>query len=85
MPTVTVASLKRVSAKALSEKILAEAEQAEPSLAVIDVRDVGEFLSKLSPFFLFHGLHSTSSRSRVIMRMDATSDENMSPKTSKIC
>ncbi|KAL6883003.1 Rhodanese-like protein [Trichoderma longibrachiatum] len=40
MPTVTIASLKRVSAKALSEKILAEAEQAEPSLAVIDVRDV---------------------------------------------
>ncbi|PTB76918.1 Rhodanese-like protein [Trichoderma longibrachiatum ATCC 18648] len=28
MPTVTIASLKRVSAKALSEKILAEAEQA---------------------------------------------------------
>ncbi|TFB01064.1 Dual specificity phosphatase Cdc25 [Trichoderma ghanense] len=40
MSTVTIASLKRVSAKALSEKILAEAEQAEPSLAVIDVRDV---------------------------------------------
>lgn len=47
MPTVTIASLKRVSAKALSEKILAEAEQAEPSLAVIDVRDVGESCLKL--------------------------------------
>ncbi|KAH0491812.1 hypothetical protein TgHK011_003220 [Trichoderma gracile] len=40
MSTVTIVSLKRVSAKALSEKILAEAEQADPSLAVIDVRDV---------------------------------------------
>lgn len=41
MATITVASIKRVSAQALSEKILEEREQAEPSYAVIDVRDVG--------------------------------------------
>lgn len=41
MATYTVASLKRVSAKTLSEKILEEQEQAEPSFAVVDVRDVG--------------------------------------------
>jgi hypothetical protein len=41
MSNYTVASLKRVSAKTLSEKILEEQEKAEPSFAVIDVRDVG--------------------------------------------
>ncbi|KAM0464614.1 hypothetical protein ACHAPV_002447 [Trichoderma viride] len=41
MSNYTVASLKRVSAKTLSEKILEEQGQAEPSFAVIDVRDVG--------------------------------------------
>lgn len=41
MSNFTVASIKRVSAKTLSEKILAEQEQAEPSFAVVDVRDVG--------------------------------------------
>lgn len=41
MSNYTVASIKRVSAKTLSEKILAEQEQAEPSFAVVDVRDVG--------------------------------------------
>ncbi|KAM0248556.1 hypothetical protein ACHAQJ_009405 [Trichoderma viride] len=40
MASYTVASLKRVSAKTLSEKILEEREQAEPSFAVVDVRDV---------------------------------------------
>ncbi|KAM0476448.1 hypothetical protein ACHAPX_006361 [Trichoderma viride] len=40
MSNYTVASLKRVSAKTLSEKILEEQEKAEPSFAVIDVRDV---------------------------------------------
>ncbi|KAL6826411.1 Rhodanese-like protein [Trichoderma camerunense] len=40
MSNFTVASIKRVSAKTLSEKILAEQEQAEPSFAVVDVRDV---------------------------------------------
>ncbi|KAL7948603.1 Rhodanese-like protein [Trichoderma barbatum] len=40
MSNVTVASIKRVSAKTLSEKILEEREQAEPSFAVVDVRDV---------------------------------------------
>lgn len=43
MSNYTVASLKRVSAKTLSEKILEEQEKAEPSFAVIDVRDVGMY------------------------------------------
>lgn len=41
MSNYTVASLKRVPARTLSEKILEEQEKAEPSFAVIDVRDVG--------------------------------------------
>lgn len=41
MSSYTVASLKRVSAKTLSDKILGEQDKAEPSFAVIDVRDVG--------------------------------------------
>lgn len=41
MSNYTVASLKRVSAKTLSKKILEEQDEAEPSFAVIDVRDVG--------------------------------------------
>lgn len=41
MSNYTVASLKRVSARTLSEKILEEQEKAEPSFVVIDVRDVG--------------------------------------------
>lgn len=52
---VTVATLKRLSAKTLSEKILEEREQADPSFAVIDVRDVGMYTDSLifavfSPF-----------------------------------
>jgi hypothetical protein len=43
MSDYSVASLKRVSAKTLSEKILEEQDKAEPSFAVIDVRDVGMF------------------------------------------
>ncbi|KAG5931276.1 hypothetical protein E4U53_001857 [Claviceps sorghi] len=35
----TVAGLRRISAKALSEKILAEADSPCPSYAIIDVRD----------------------------------------------
>ncbi|KAG6012652.1 hypothetical protein E4U54_007375 [Claviceps lovelessii] len=35
----TVASLRRISAKSLSEKILAEADSPNPSYAIIDVRD----------------------------------------------
>lgn len=52
MSNYTVASIKRVSAKTLSEKILEEQEKAEPSFAVIDVRDVG-MLNCTSPIFFF--------------------------------
>lgn len=41
----TVASLQRMTAKTLSEMILAEAGAEETSYAVIDVRDDGELLS----------------------------------------
>ncbi|KAG6007320.1 hypothetical protein E4U21_006131 [Claviceps maximensis] len=35
----TIASLRRISAKSLSEKILAEGDSPSPSYAIIDVRD----------------------------------------------
>ncbi|GAB0133080.1 hypothetical protein EsDP_00001496 [Epichloe bromicola] len=35
----TIASLRRISAKSLSEKILAEKDSPSPSYAIIDVRD----------------------------------------------
>ncbi|KAG5983104.1 hypothetical protein E4U55_000748 [Claviceps digitariae] len=35
----TIASLRRISAKSLSEKILAEVNSPNPSYAIIDVRD----------------------------------------------
>lgn len=37
----TIASLRRMSAKSLSEKILAEKDAANTSFAIIDVRDDG--------------------------------------------
>ncbi|PHH87631.1 hypothetical protein CDD83_8611 [Cordyceps sp. RAO-2017] len=39
MSTASIASLQRMSAKSLSEKMLEEREAAEPSFAVVDVRD----------------------------------------------
>jgi hypothetical protein len=41
MSAPSIASLKRISAKTLSDKLLAESESPEPSIAVIDVRDNG--------------------------------------------
>ncbi|KAF4946407.1 hypothetical protein FGADI_11232 [Fusarium gaditjirri] len=38
----TIASLKRLSAKSLSEKILQEVNATDPTFAVIDVRDNAE-------------------------------------------
>lgn len=47
--TAGVATLQRISAKALSDKMLAEREAADPSFAVVDVRDDGGcFLGALS-------------------------------------
>lgn len=46
-PMTTVASLKRLSAKSLSEKILEEVNATDPTFAVIDVRDNGELAFKL--------------------------------------
>jgi Cdc25 family phosphatase len=43
----TIASLKRLSAKSLSEKILEEVNTTDPTFAVIDVRDNGELAFKL--------------------------------------
>lgn len=40
----TVASLKRVSAKSLSEKVLQEVDAKDPSFAIVDVRDDGKAL-----------------------------------------
>ncbi|KAM4058957.1 rhodanese-like domain-containing protein [Hirsutella rhossiliensis] len=37
--TASVATLQRMSAQALSEKMLAECEAADPTFAVVDVRD----------------------------------------------
>lgn len=57
-PMTTIASLKRLSAKSLSEKILEEVNATDPTFAVIDVRDNGELACK--PFsgkrtsFKFH-------------------------------
>lgn len=45
----TIATLKRLSAKSLSEKILEEVNVTDPTFAVIDVRDNGEFYS--NPFY----------------------------------
>lgn len=44
----SIANLKRLSAKSLSEKILAERDAAEPSYAVVDVRDDGKSLLSLA-------------------------------------
>lgn len=38
----TIASLKRLSAKSLSEKIIEEVNATDPTFAVIDVRDNGK-------------------------------------------
>jgi hypothetical protein len=46
----TMASLRRISAKSLSEKILAEKDSPSPSYAIIDVRDDGMFIFQ---FFFF--------------------------------
>lgn len=48
-PMTTIASLKRLSAKSLSEKILEEVNATDPTFAVIDVRDNGELAFKLFP------------------------------------
>ncbi|KAK8143619.1 hypothetical protein G3M48_006967 [Beauveria asiatica] len=40
----TIATLKRISAKDLSQRILAERDSAEPTYAIIDVRDNGELV-----------------------------------------
>jgi hypothetical protein len=48
----TIASLRRMSAKSLSEKILAEKDSANPSYAIIDVRDDGTYLLSQIYFFL---------------------------------
>lgn len=42
----TIASLKRLSAKSLSEKILQEVDATDPTFAVIDVRDNGKYNTK---------------------------------------
>jgi hypothetical protein len=39
----TIATLKRLSAKSLSEKILEEVNAADPTFTIIDVRDDGEY------------------------------------------
>lgn len=44
----SVASLKRISAKDLSERILAERDSAEPTYAIVDVRDDGKKNNKIS-------------------------------------
>jgi hypothetical protein len=41
----TVVDLQRVSAKALSDIILSQTGEAEPTVAVIDVRDDGTYPS----------------------------------------
>lgn len=46
--TASVATLQRMSAQTLSEKILAEREAADPTFAVVDVRDDGR--CPLRPF-----------------------------------
>jgi hypothetical protein len=38
----TIATLKRLSAKSLSEKIIEEVNATDPTFAVIDVRDNGK-------------------------------------------
>lgn len=47
----SIASLKRISAKDLSERILAERDAAEPTYAIVDVRDDGK---KTEDFVAFH-------------------------------
>lgn len=39
----SIATLQRISAKSLSEKILQEIEAKDPTFAIIDVRDDGTF------------------------------------------
>lgn len=42
----TIATLKRLSAKSLSEKIIEEVNATDPTFAVIDVRDNGKLTFK---------------------------------------
>lgn len=42
----TIATLKRLSAKSLSEKMLGEVNAQDPTFAIIDVRDNGTFPSR---------------------------------------
>lgn len=51
MSTTTISSLQRISAKTLSEKILAEQAANESTIAVIDVRDNGKALLSLTSYF----------------------------------
>lgn len=41
----SIATLKRISAKSLSEKLIAGLDESNPSVAVVDVRDDGEYNS----------------------------------------
>ncbi|GJN66433.1 hypothetical protein PLICBS_000451 [Purpureocillium lilacinum] len=45
MSSVNIHTLQRMTAKTLSEKLLQEREAANPTFAVIDVRDDGTFFS----------------------------------------
>jgi Cdc25 family phosphatase len=47
----TIATLQRISAKSLSEKILEEREAKDPTFAVIDVRDDGKEPTTLKALF----------------------------------
>ncbi|OAA36768.1 Rhodanese-like protein [Beauveria brongniartii RCEF 3172] len=58
----TIASLKRISAKDLSERILAERDSAEPTYAIIDVRD-DDYLGG----HIRGGFHAASEKLDVLM------------------
>lgn len=49
MSSVNIHTLQRMTAKTLSEKLLQEREAANPTFAVIDVRDDGTFFSPPRP------------------------------------
>lgn len=52
----TIATLQRISAKSLSEKILEEREAKDPTFAVIDVRDNGRIPHRSQDTLLFRGI-----------------------------
>lgn len=53
----TIATLKRLSAKSLSEKILEEVNAADPTFAIIDVRDDGEYALKRRNMMHHQSIH----------------------------